>query len=114
MCGLRRIVKKGHEGDAREAVHVAHVDAAGVRLVDLVAREAARELLEPDPALEAGEGGAEAEVQAVTEAERDVRRSADVEAIGVVVLALVAVRRGGEQQHVSPSACRRRARSRRR
>ena len=41
-----------------------------VRLVDLVAGEAARELLEPDPALEPGERGAEAEVQAVAEAER--------------------------------------------
>ena len=68
-------------------------------LVDLVAREAAGELLEADPAFEPGERRAEAEVQAVTEAERDVRGALDVEAIGIVVLALVAVGRGGEQQH---------------
>jgi hypothetical protein len=40
------------ERHVREPVHVAHVHALHVGLVDLVLREAGRELLERDPALE--------------------------------------------------------------
>ena len=60
-------------------MHVAHVHAADLLLVDLVLREAAGELLEADPPFEPGQRGAEAEVEPVPEAERDVRRAVDVE-----------------------------------
>src|SRR4051794_16653831 len=78
----------GDERDVREAVHVAHVHPLDPGLVDLVVGEAGRELLERDPGLEPGQGGAEAEVQTVPEAHREVPRAPDVEAVGVVVRAL--------------------------
>src|SRR5205085_1288150 len=56
-------------------------------------------LWQADPALEARERGAEAEVQSIAEAERDVRVAVDVETIDIFVLALVTVAGRGEQQH---------------
>ena len=58
-----------------------------------------QDLVEGDPSLEAGQRGAEAEVQAVAEGEVVVDPAADVEAVAVGELAVVAVARGVEEQH---------------
>src|SRR5439155_14670130 len=91
-----------YERDAREAVHVAHVHPAASGLVDGVPREALPELLEGDARLQARERGAEAVVHALAEAEGLRDLPVDVEAVGVAVLALVAIGGANEEEHACP------------
>ena len=62
-------------------------------VVDVPLGEAVEQLVEGDPALEAGEAGAEAEVEAEAEGEVLDVVAVDVEDVGVVVAAGVAVGR---------------------
>ena len=55
----------------------------GVVPVDVPGREAGENLVEGDGAFEPGEGGAEAEVDAVAEGDVVVALAVDVEAVGV-------------------------------
>src|SRR4029453_8639087 len=82
--------------DTLVPVHVAHMDALAACLVDGIAREAPGELLEGDTGLQPRERRADAVVDSLAESElrRDV--AADVEAVGIRVLALIAV--GGPEQ----------------
>src|SRR5262249_12522294 len=86
------------EGDALVAVDVRHVHAHAPRLVDLDAREASRELLQRDAALEASERRAQAEVDAVPEREMRLGAAQHVEPLRVRELALVTVGGAGEEQ----------------
>ena len=61
--------------------------------VDLPVGEALQHLVERDPSLEPRERGAEAEVEAVAEAQVMVDRAVDVEAVAVGEVPVVAVRR---------------------
>src|SRR5262249_33505222 len=88
----------GPEGDALVAVDVRHVHAHAPRLVDLDAREASRELLQRDAALESGERRAQAEVDAVSEREMRLRAARHVEPLRLRELTLVTVGRAGEEQ----------------
>src|SRR5262249_11166522 len=90
------------DGDALVPVHVAHVDAPAARLVDGIAGEALRELLQGDPRLQAGERRPDAVVDALAEPQlrRDV--AADVEAVRSRVLALVSVRGAEQEQDAIP------------
>src|SRR5262245_18631639 len=68
-------------------------------VVDLPIREAVQDLVEHDPSFEARQRGAETEVDAVAEGEVLADVAVDVEAIGMLVGALVAVGRSDEEQH---------------
>ena len=85
--------------DRHDAVapHVSRVHAHEPGFVDGEVGEARQQLLERDAGFEAGEGGAEAEMDA--EAEGDVVGgvAVDVEDVGVRPAALVAIRRGEQQ-----------------
>ena len=69
---------------------------AGV--VDVPLGEAVQELVERDAALEPGEAGAEAEVEPEAEGQVLDVRAVDVEDVGVLVAAGVAVGGGQDQQ----------------
>ena len=56
-------------------------------------------LVQGDPPFEPGQRGTQTEVDAVAEGEVVPDPAVDVEAVGLVELALVAVRRGVQQQH---------------
>ena len=71
----------------------------GVVPVDLPLGEATEHLVERDPALEAGQRRAQAEVDAVPERQVVVDVALDVEAVGIGEVTLVAVARRGEQHH---------------
>src|SRR4029453_3607416 len=77
--------------DALVPVHVAHVDALAACLVDGIAREAPGEPPEGDTGLQPRQRRADAVMDSLAESQlrRDV--AADVEAVGVGILALVAV-----------------------
>src|SRR5262249_46560431 len=79
----------GIPGDVR------HRGLAAAGFVDRVLGESPRPLLERDPGLEPGQRGADAHVDAVAEAHREPDVAVDVEGVGIVVLALVAVRGPG-------------------
>src|SRR5262245_22095021 len=87
------------DGHLGVAPHRARVQADGPVVVDRPLGEAGERLLERDPTFEAGERGAEAEVDPVPERHVVVDRAVHVEAGGVGELALVAPRRAREQQH---------------
>src|SRR5581483_8656836 len=94
----RRASRDGH-GERRPTTHRGGVQPGGAH-VDVPLGEAVQHLVQGDPALEAGEGGAEAEVDAV--AERQVVRDPPVDVERVAVRgegAVIAVGRGGEEQH---------------
>src|SRR5262245_44969814 len=90
------------DGDALVPVHVAHVDAPAARLVDRIAGEALRELLQGDPRLQAGERRPDAVVYPLTESQLRRNVAADVEAVRIRVLALVAVRGAEQEQDAIP------------
>src|SRR5437660_2412012 len=71
----------------------------GVLRVDVPLREALQHLVEGHPPLEAGEGGAEAEVDAVPEAQVVADPAMDVETVAVGEAALVAVGAPVQQDH---------------
>ena len=81
------------------AAHGAGVRLLGALPVDVPLREAVEHLVERDAALEPGQRGTQAEVDAVAEREVVVDLPLDVEAVGVGEVALVAVARRGEQHH---------------
>ena len=62
-------------------------------------REPLEDLVQGDAALQAGERGAETEVDAVAEGQVVVDLAVDVEAVRVGESSLVAVRRGGQEEH---------------
>ena len=101
----------GDDGDAAHRDHRRHrVPAAHGRgrrpagrvEVDLPLGPPVQHLVEGDPSLDAGEGGAEAVVGAVAEGERLADLAVDVEAVGVVEAPLVAVAGRDHQQQRAP------------
>src|SRR5690349_21172817 len=87
----------GHR-DTRRTLDVAGVQELDRVLVDRVARTPGEELLQRDPRLEPGDRRAQAHVRTVPEGE-DARVGArDVELVGPVELARIAVPRA-EQEH---------------
>ena len=92
----RRRWARRHDDDDGQRLVAAHRrrrgDLGAVE-VDVPLGEALQHLVERDPAFEARERGAEAEVDAVPEREVLADLAVDVEAVGVVEAALVAVRR---------------------
>src|SRR5689334_17945403 len=92
----------GDDGQRLPAPHGRRARLHRVLPVDLPVREPREHLVERDAALEAGQRGPQAEVDA--EPEREVLRHGpvDVERVGIGVPALVAVRGRVEQQHHAP------------
>src|SRR5260370_26364452 len=86
-----RLRRSAHR-DAREPGDVGHLHPAQAALLDGVARPAVGDLVERDAALDAGEGRAEARVDAVAETDREGLGPVDVEPAGVLIGALVTVR----------------------
>ena len=72
---------------------------SGLVVVDLPVGEALQHLVERDPALQAGQRGTQAEVDAVAEGEVATDVAVDVEAVAVREVALVPVGRAVEQDH---------------
>src|SRR6476469_4453008 len=89
----------GADGHVRVARDVGHVHAAQAGLVDLEPLPAVGDLLDRDPALHARQGGAEAAVHTVTEADRDARLQFDVELVGALERTRVARRGAGDEEH---------------
>ena len=98
--------REGREADRdREvALHPLGVCLYTACRVDLVARQRGQQLFEQDPPLEARDVLAQACVRAVPEGQHPRQAAADVEGVGVLELALVAVRRGVEEHHRLPGA----------
>src|SRR5258705_9845508 len=86
--------------EPQPALHVLGAGALRLGLAHRVVGDAPEELLERDAGLRARHVHAEAEVDAVAEAEHAARAAQDVEAVGLREFALVAVRRGEEEAHL--------------
>src|SRR3954451_5714700 len=74
------------------------MDPAQADFVDIELVPTLSQLLDGDPALHAGQRGAQAAVNTVAETERDTGLALDVERVGIIEGAGVAGGRAGQQQ----------------